>query len=160
MREKWPLIVGLCLPILLVIFVVVTSYIPSMLVKPQYNFLYTDKSYDYDAKVINNKLQLTQTTVNYNNNYYYKTPVEPTFYVYDQKTNSSKTISSTEAQSLKLDSSNKSPDGFTVGTNDSSYSYFPFFYGGNRGGYYLQGKGLNKKIDSTNYNFNFVGWII
>ena len=65
-------------------------------------------------------------------------------------------------KSGKIVISNKSPDGFTVGSSESdSFSLFSIFYGGRDRGQYLMGKGLNRKITDRNYyNFKFVGWIV
>lgn len=162
MKEKLPLIVGILIPVLLILFVVVSVYLPSLFVKPKYNFIYTTNArYDYDVKVIDGKISVTPR---YTDQYYgaqRRTPIEPTFFLYDVVADKSKAISLVQTQTYTLDSSDKSPDGFTVGRDESdSYSFSPFFYRGSRYGVYLQGKGLNRKIQDRYYDFQFVGWVL
>src|SRR3990167_3813581 len=164
MKEKLPLIVGILIPILLILFVVVSVYLPSLFVKPKYDFVYTTNArYDYDVKVLDGKISATPRYNDqyYSGNQYRRTPPEPTFFVYDVTADKSKSISLAQAQTYNLDSSNKSPDGFTVGRNESDgYSFFPFFYGSSQRGVYLQGKGLNRKIQDQYYDFQFLGWVL
>lgn len=159
LKEKLPLIVGIGLPIFLILFVVITAYLPSLFVKPKYNFIFASGNlYDYDLKVVASKV--TSTPI-YRSNDYRNTPREPDLFVYDSKNKKSTAISLSQAQGYNLDPSSKSPDGFTVGRNESdNYSFFPFFYGGSRRGVYLQGKGLNAKVSDQDYNFKLLGWVI
>ncbi|HEY5600980.1 MAG TPA: hypothetical protein VIK81_02715 [Patescibacteria group bacterium] len=162
LKEKLPLIVGIVLPLLLILYVAVTAYLPSLFVKPKYNFVYaSDSYYDFDISVIDGRVNIQPRYTDYANRTY--APKQPTLFLYDVTSDKSKQLSLPQAQGHILDSSNKSPDGFTVGRQDSdSYSYFPFFFGGsyNRGTY-LMGKGLNRKITDQNYyNFKFIGWIV
>lgn len=161
LKEKLPLIIGIGLPILLILFVTVSVYVPSLLVKPKYDFIYsTGQTYDYNLNVVNGKItQSPRYTQPYSGGY--KTQVEPTYFIYDVNADKKRPISYTQTQAYNLDSSDKSPDGFSVSRNDSgSYSFFPFFYGGgNDYGIYLKGKGLNRKITDDTYNFKFLGWV-
>jgi len=161
MKEKLPLLVGIGLPILLILYVAVTSYIPSLFVKPKYNFVYaTNSYYDYNINVIGGKISVEPRYTNYGARTY--RPQQPTLFLYDVTEDKSKQISLAQAQTYTLDPSNKSPDGFTVGRRESDgYSYFPFFFGGYDRGTYLMGKGLNRKIvDQDYYNFKFIGWVV
>src|SRR3989344_2124029 len=147
LKEKLPLVVGIGLPILLILFVAITVYLPSFFIKPKYNFLYaTGNLYDYDIKVVNGRLT-SNPRYSQRDPYYRYTPTEPNIFLYDVTADKSKAVSLSVAQSYTLDPSTKSPDGFTVGrSNSDDYSFFPFFYGGRTRGQYLMGKGLNRKI--------------
>ena len=159
MKEKLPLIVGIGLPIFLIIFVAVSVYLPSLFVKPKYNFIYaTGSLYDYDINVIDGRLSVNSKY--YPDTTYRRIPSQPTLFLYDVVNDKSKQITLTQAQSYILDPSDKSPDGFTVGRSESGdSSFFPFFYGRNDRGRYLMGKGLNRKVTDQNYDFKFIGWI-
>ncbi|EKD65235.1 MAG: hypothetical protein ACD_50C00152G0007 [uncultured bacterium] len=157
-REKLPLVVGIVLPLLLILYVAVTAYLPSLFIKPKYNFIYSnDNYYDYSINVVNGK-------VNIQPNYRYDNSVvrQPALYLYDVVNDKSTLISLSQAQNYTLDPSNKSLDGFTVGSRvNDSYSYFPFFFSGNDRGIYLTGNGLNRVITERDYYyFKFVGWIL
>lgn len=160
-KEKLPLIVGIILPLTLILYVVVAAYIPSLIVKPKYNFVYTNTNYyDYNVNVIDGRVNIEPGYSNNTSRTYF--PKQPSLFLYDVVNDKSTQISLTQAQTYILDPSNKSPDGFTVGRGEyDSYSFFPFFFGGSNRGYYLMGKGLSRKItDQDYYNFKFVGWVV
>jgi|SRR3990167_6008965 len=161
-KEKLPLAVGIGLPLLLIIFVAVFAYLPSLFVQPKYDFVYaTSNLSDYETKVVNGKLTLNpQTRYRYGTQYEYPLR-EPSLYLYNVLEEKSTSITLSQAQIYNLDPSSKSPDGFTVGRADSDgVSFFPFFYGGRYDrGQYLTGKGLSQKV-TDNYDFKFIGWIM
>lgn len=161
LKEKLPLIVGIGLPLLLILYVAVSAYLPSLFVKPKYNFVYTtDSYYDYNINVIDGRINIEPRYTDYGTRTY--RPKQPTLFLYDVTDDKSKQISLVQAQTYTLDPSSKSPDGFTVGRSESgSYSFFPFFFGGYDRGTYLMGKGLRRKISEQDYyNFKFVGWVV
>ena len=160
-KEKLPLIVGIGLPLLLILYVAITVYLPSLFVKPKYNFIYTNTNYyDYDVNVIDGRVNVDPRYTDNTSRTYI--PKQPTLFLYDVVDDKTTQISLTQAQTYILDPSNKSPDGFTVGKSESDgYSFFPFFFGSSGRGTYLMGKGLSRRItDQGYYNFKFVGWII
>jgi len=169
-KKNISLIVGISIPILMIIFVAASIYLPGIFVKPQYNFLYVSgpDAYSYrnlidgysvqDSKLIkNNVLQVgTDNPI----------PSATYLYVYDVVKNKATEISLADAQKLTLDSSITSPDGFEVvyGTKGGDFLLFD----GGRTDYntrYLQGhnvsKKLNLKLNGDLYyrNFRFLGWI-
>lgn len=155
-REKLPLIVGIGLPLLLILYVAITAYLPSLFVKPKYNFIYSNDSYyDYSVNVLDGRISIQPR---YYDNRDFR---QPTLFLYDVINDKSTQISLAQAQSYTLDPSDKSPDGFTVGRRDSDGYYFPFFFDSYDRGIYLMGKGLNRKLtDRDYYYFKFVGWIV
>lgn len=158
-KEKLPLVVGIALPLFLILYVIIAAYLPSLFVKPKYNFIYTNANY-YDVAVIDGRINI-ESLYNDNTSRTYN-PKQPTIFLYDVINDRTTQISLTQAQLYILDPFNKSPDGFTVGRDEyDNYSYFPFFFGGSNRGIYLKGKGLNRKITAQDYyNFKFVGWVV
>lgn len=159
LKEKLPLFVGIGLPLLLILYVAVIAYLPSLFVKPKYNFIYAEGYYnDYNINVLNGKISI-EPRYDYGNKTYRS--AQPTLFLYDVTNDKSTQISLDQAYSYNLDPSSKSLDGFTVGRHESDASYFPFFFGRYDRGTYLMGKGLNRRITERDYyNFKFVGWII
>ena len=156
-REHLPLIVGIGLPLLLIAYIVATIYIPPLFNKPQYDFVYAT---GYDGRYVT--VANGTVTVSPLPTYTYEQNRQPQYNLYVYNVGDSKTtlISLDQARAYRLDPSDKSQDGYTVSSNrDSSYSFFPFFYGGYDYGYYLKGHGVNKKISERDYDFKFLGWV-
>ncbi|OGY21875.1 MAG: hypothetical protein A2126_00655 [Candidatus Woykebacteria bacterium GWB1_45_5] len=158
LKEKLPLIVGVGLPILLIVYVAISYYLSAFFVKPQYDFIYTsDSSYDYNLKVVGGTI--TEDSVDYNySNTSNRYKAAPSTYYYDAQTDRSRSITLSEAQSYTIDPSTKSPDGYTVERASSG----GIFGGGYENGYYLKGHGFSKKINisADRYNFRFLGWVV
>jgi len=159
MKDKLPLFVGIGLPLLLVAYIVLSTYIPSLFVKPKYNFIYaTGYYYNYNISTVNGKITVSPT---YSDNQSYSNTSTPTFYLYDVSNDKSTQITTGQTQAYNVDPSNKSPDGFTVETSYGGGGFFPFWYDSYDGGYYLKGHGLNKKIQilGDTYQFKLIGWV-
>lgn len=158
LKERLPLFVGIGLPLLLILYVAIAAYLPSLFVKPKYNFIYAEGYDNYNINVINGKIAIESRYADGNNTY---GSVQPTLFLYDVPNDKSTQVSLAQAYSYTLDPSSKSLDGFTVGRHESDGSYFLFFFGRYDRGTYLMGKGLNRKItDRDYYNIKFVGWIV
>lgn len=170
-KKNITLVLGISIPILMIVAIAVSIYLPSFFVKAHYNFLYiagTDyysaSQYPYsveNGRLVKNEIREGQDSYNYQNG------AKPKLYVYDVNTNKSKEISVEEAQNLSLDSNTKSEDGFEVVYGSSESGIAPLFFGSERdyNSRYLKGHGVTKKLDlqsnsGTNfYNFIFLGWI-
>lgn len=150
------LVIAITIPILAIIFIAVSIYLPRSSTNSKHNFLYaTDYSYQY--RVEGNGL------VNDSALYQSSLPSKPAkLYVYNVSSNKSAEISLEEAKNLYLNSNSNSPDGFKI---------IP----GNQGGFifrssdyntwYIQGQGAARKLNvqsSNSYDnrFTFLGWII
>lgn len=158
LKEKLPLFVGIFLPILLILYVITTTYLPTLYVKPGYNFIFAGENYnESNINIVNGKISIQPRYRNYRYGNYVSE--RPTLYLYDSALDKSTLISVEDTYKYSIDPSSKSPDGFTVGRKDSSYSYFPFFSGSSNRGIYFSGKGLNRKILENEYNFKFIGWV-
>lgn len=186
-RNNVSLIVGLSLPILMILFVAGSIYLPRMgkRVVPQYDFLYKidqgDGAYTYAVK--NGKLERGENVharpilydVGPDGNPVYdpKTPAQidtTKLYTHDTDKNESREVSFEDAEKLALDSRGMSPDGFEVAQQSGSNGIFTDIFGGGSRDYnsrYLTGHGRSEKLNLENnsqngyyyYNFQFLGWI-
>jgi len=168
-KQKLPIIIGVGLPLLLVLWIILFVYIlPSIFVKPKYNFIYVTGYERNYVRVVDGIIQTAPcpyVETEYKNCTHYLKDIN--FYLYDANNDENIPLTLSEAKEYKLDSSEKSPDGYVLRDNkDSSGGFylFPFFWGSNASrGYYI-GKdgGLRKKISlkDSYYNFKFLGWIL
>ncbi len=111
--KKIPLILGLSIPILMILFVAGSIYLPGLFVQPKFNFSYTtgDDYYYIVRHYLVQNGRLIKNEVEYPE-YYKGNRTEPGLYIHDVAKNESKEISFSEAQKLTLNSNSKSPDGF------------------------------------------------
>jgi hypothetical protein len=171
-KKNLPLIAGITIPILLILFVAGSIYLPGLFVKPKYNFLYmTGPSYGQPYLVANGKLEQNTATSSvigptaFPPNY---APTQnlPRLFVYDVRKNQSESISFADAQKLSLDTNPQSSDGFSIvsGGNDGG----SFLFGGAPSDSYytkyLTGHNISRKLNLPNQenyyaNFTFLGWI-
>lgn len=174
-KKNISLIVGVSIPILMILFVAGSIYLPGFFVKPpRFNFLYASgDEYPYGAHqyvvqggtVIKNENNKPQNQ----NQYPREVPQAPSekLLIHDVIKNESKEVSFEEAQSLSLDSNAVSPDGFEVVYGSNGGGMLPFFYSGSDyNSRYLKGHGVSRKLNTvmaggSRYynNFNFLGWI-
>lgn len=170
-RKNAPLIIGLCIPLLLIIVLAVTIYLPIILHKPQYSFLYVSGENVYAG---NSTMQVQDGKLVKSAPYYYsgyesgyKSGSMPELYVYDVKSNRSTPIDFEQAKTLRLDPARVSPDGYEM-KNLSSVSgvFFPYFWHDSDYGTYIVGHNSSRKLtiqsgSSQYYNsILFLGWII
>ncbi len=162
LRKHLPLLIGIAIPVLMVLLVAASIIIPGMLVQPQYGFLYlTTSDYSSNWEYSVEKGQLTKKKA--------RTPgdtgSEPTLYLHDITTNTSRAVTFEEAQKLKLDPVQISPDGFEVVQGQSGDF---LFFGGSHypGSYYIRGHGVSKRLplktEGRYYygGYQFLGWIL
>ncbi|ACT47755.1 hypothetical protein [Methylotenera mobilis] len=186
-KENLVLVVGLTFPLLLILIFFASTVIPkAMSAPPQYEVLFTTKSYDYqntvdymlDFSVKNQKLMVSAKKhegkdINYD---------VKRLMVYDAKTDTVREIaidmsqvSATagavalhETENMVIDTAIVSPDGYTL--DGPSYGggglMGGLFGGGNRdGGFRLKKGNVGYKIPHTqqHYYYNqvqFIGWVI
>jgi hypothetical protein len=142
-RKNFTLVIGIALPILMVIFVAASIYIPRLLNHPKINFVYsvTDR-YAYPPS-----------------------PQGIKYYLYDVQSHRSESLSESTFHTFAFNPSTQSPDGYIVQSGDATgaYSFFGSFT--SFGTYYLVGHGasfkLNLSIPDNNYNYEykFIGWV-
>ena len=172
-KKNITLLMGVSIPILMILFVAGSIYLPGLFIKPHFNFVYVsgDEPYYYYNNgyryfVQNNKLVRNEIKQLENQNY---SPlrVESKLYYYDVAKNEAKEISFADAQNLSLDSNTKSPDDFEVVYGSRGGGFFPFFWsvGTDYNARYLKGHNVSKKLNlqlnegSPYGNFRFIGWI-
>jgi len=167
-RKNLPLILAIALPILLIIVVALSVTLPSLFIKPQFNFLYASSN-NYASyrvfSVVDGKLTRVEIKQPIKDAYY-EPQVVPQLYLHDVATNSSRQVTFAQAQEFVLDSSPKSPDGFEVVNGSRGEGVMPmmFWSGSDYGVKYIKGnngsKKLNLQISSDNYySFEFLGWV-
>jgi len=173
-KKNITLLVGMSIPILMILFVAGSIYLPGLFIQPKFNFLYVSGADSYYSKyqysVQNGKL--VRSEIQRLENQIYQPPREVKLYIYDVAKNESKEISFEEAQNLNLDSSIISPDGFEIVYGSRGEGFFPFFFLSERdyNTLYLKGHNVSKKLNLQlsgsyynyyNYydNFRFIGWI-
>jgi hypothetical protein len=185
-KHNFVLVLAFALPILLIVIIALSIYLPATFLSTDYNFIYTSCTVgtNYSYSHCNNYLQkrysvsngeLVVNTVN---------PAQDSdkdgvpdieegydarIFLHDTDKNESREITLEEAQLLKLNGLLTSPDGVTVSSNyDRGPDVFPFFNGGSSYGYYLtKGKSRNKlnliNNDDRYYyrnNLHFIGWVL
>ncbi len=186
-KKNFAILLAFALPILLIVIVALTTYIPSLFISTNYNFIYTSctdgNSYypyycnDYLQKryiVVDGTLVVKPVDTNQDSDKNgipdFKEKYTPRLFLHDTAKNESREITEKEAQSLTLSSLLTSPDGVTVSGNYNrgGGDFFPFGGGSSSYGYYLtKGKGRSKLnlINTTDQyyyqnNFQFIGWVL
>jgi hypothetical protein len=159
-----PLIVGIAIPLLMIVFVALSIYLPTLFVKPKFDFLYAVGGF-YGTQYSVKNGQLIETYSEYPK--YYTPQTETKLFFYDIKKNESQEISFEQAKKFQLDSNIESPDGFEVVYGRRGEGIFPFFFFSERDyqTVYIQGHNLSKKLNirlSGAYyqRFQFLGWVI
>ena len=146
-KEHYPLLIALTLPILLFFGVWITNFLPSLFLKPQYDFVYFNmKTLPYGVKTEFYTIDpYTKKVIKEEpifGEYYWKEyPNEtfqsakakiiyPTLYLYDVSTRQSKAVTLEEVNQYILNNSVKSPDGYEIknGTRASYDFIFPNTY--------------------------------
>lgn len=174
-----PLIIAISLPIVFIVILALTVFVPAASINPQYDFIYTTEQdrYSYAKETVyENRYQvtdgkLTQVSVNLNRSEDERVLARtefreaPTLYRYDVKEDSSKEITFEEAQALDIDRGPSSPEGYTVKYEYNSDGIFELF-GSNRGSGFYMVKGSGKKqlpglVGDRYYGdqINVIGWI-
>ncbi|MCI0542724.1 hypothetical protein L0Y69_03170 [bacterium] len=186
-KSNIPLVIGLLLPVLMILFVAGSIYLPRLgeQAQPQYDFLYmADQTYDllpYVYLVRNGKLvkearpvyelptKTAGITVLEDSQ---KTPFDVTkFYIYDVEKNESREVSFDDTSALSLDAHMESPDDFKVTQNyGNGGGIFSEIFGGGHeyGRWYLVGNGSTLKLELENGasgryyydNIQFLGWVM
>ena len=181
-------IVAFALPILLIVGIALSIYLPSAFLSTDYDFVYAtcdagrNDYYDrYDCDLyldrlyaVENGRLIKQDIPDAQDTDKDGTPdVEEGYitrlFLHDTESNTSTEITFEEAQEIELSGLITSPDGVSVeGIYSRSAEFFPLFGGSSQYGYYLT-KGdkhtkLNLINEENNYyyrnNFKFIGWIV
>jgi len=163
-KKNIPLIVALSIPVLMVAVITVSIYVPTLFIKPQFDFIYsTGENYCYINRysVVNQKVAQNQGKKNNETDYCRNSP-DPRLFYFDVESFTSNEIQLSEAQKYSLDNRLKSPDGFEVAHGNHSFDLF-FFGGSSYNDKYLKKGAFSRKIATMKpyyyYNFKFLGWV-
>lgn len=183
-----PILIGIAflLPLLFIGIVFLTSYIPSMRLSTEYDFVYATCSEGnnvythYCGNYLNSLYEIQGQTVaelavpadldsdgddtpDIEENY------RTRLFLHDTESNVSQEITFEEAQALQLRDLITSPDGVAVEWNNSRSRGFFIFYGSSSsGGYFLTKGNAQKRLelisDTGRYyyrnDFKFLGWVV
>ncbi len=172
-KKNLPLIIGVTIPIVMIILIAASLYIPGLFAHPKYNFIYNNgvgdpyycefTQYFVQGGVLQ-KRPVPQSQQTEYNQPYCKLVDPVKIFLHDVQKNQSSEITFEQAQKYQLSTSSKSPDGFEIipGTNGGGFIF------GSSGDYntkFLRGHGASKKLNLNtsinNYNnYTFLGWII
>ncbi len=186
-KKNFALLLAFILPILLIVIVALTTYLPSLFLKTNYDFVYSsctdgNSYYPYNCntylknrytvsneKLVVNNVDLTQD-LNKDGVPDFKQNYSDRIFYHDTKNNQSREITLKEAQSMKLSDLLTSPDGVNVSSRYDRVGGgdFLFFGGGYSSyGYYLTKGNSRSKINLINNNdryydnnFQFIGWVL
>lgn len=157
-RSNKSLVVGLGIPFLLILYLLITVFIPEKMVKGKYNFLYASGcAYKYGFTFADTKL----VPVDKNNNNRIAANVDPDcLYVYNVQERKSHKVTLKDAQTYKLNVSQMSLDGFSVQKTNKNDSFFlTFLLGMKQSELSFAGQGFKKSIEGSEFNSVFIGWI-
>lgn len=177
-RPNAPLVIGIGLPLLMVVLVAASIYLPGMWAKkPTQNFVYSvpvDMQSYYGPGSIayaveNGKLveKPTPNSVKAETAQTGVTPTKPNIYFHDVTTNKSKAITFDEAAALSLSGNSESSDGYSVIRGSYGGGFFPFFgFGGSeynklyiKKDNYSRELNLNQNNGYDYFSFQFLGWV-
>jgi hypothetical protein len=186
LKKNFAIVLAFLLPILLIVGVVLSIYIPSKFLSTDYDFVYTSCTdgvrYDYrcdnylpqrysvvDAKLVVNDIDPEQDS-DKNGVKDIDEKYNARIFLHNTQTNESREITKEEAMSLTLSGLLTSPDGVTVSDayNRNGGDFFYLFGGGSSSyGHYLTKGKSKKRLDLINddgryyywNNFQFIGWV-
>ena len=186
LKNNFVIILAFVLPIAFIVIVALGSYIPSLLISTNYNFVYAtceDNNPSYspfgcsgylsekytieDNKLKVNKVNQKESTAKVvleDPSGEYTTRI----FLHDTKKNESREITLAEAQKFSLSELLTSPDGVTVTDNYFRGGDSFLFSGESSYGYYLTKGKTRKKLNLINEdsfyferaNFKFLGWVL
>lgn len=169
MQNKTKLLIGILLPVLVILFVVISVVVPKAFFHPKYDFLYTVDPYctNYDCrypgygysawapyKIVNGKLIKETSTPTY----IIPTPpgeqktgiqvVYPKIYRYSVTADAFSEVSLDDAQNVTLTDSGSAPDGTVIVNESRGGGLVDDILGGGRNNseLYLKNGSLSKKI--------------
>ena len=166
-RKNIPLIIALFIPVVMVVLIAASIYLPSFFVSPpQTDFVYSmggdyysrDKFTVKEGRVVENEVKLPE------NNYAPRYAKDPKLFYYDVTADSAREISLQEAQERTLNNQPLSSDGFEVVSG--SYGgdmLFLSYDSSSRCKKYLKKGAFSRKlnlvfVEDYCYSFEFLGW--
>lgn len=157
------LILLFAIPIAIALFAAAAIYAPRLFADPKYDFVYTQCN-DYrcsDSYSVDSFGRLVKETGDDARSSYEDSI--STVYYYDTEKDATRSLSIEEAQQYKLNTSSKSPDGYSVSREQRQSGFL--FWSDNETGWYLKDGAKKKKIELVNtdtyysQNIKFLGWV-
>ncbi|MEX2052369.1 MAG: hypothetical protein WD991_01575 [Candidatus Paceibacterota bacterium] len=183
-KENIVLVMAFAVPVLLIVAVALSTYLPSLFLKTEYDFIYTtcanNSGYTYYAcpnlstlyTVVGNKLVVNPGSADMDQNKNGTPDIQEGYtfriFLHDTTRNESREITQYDAGLLLLSPLLTSPDGVTVSYSSNRDAGF-FIFGGSSdyGNYLVKGKSkqkLNLINSGEQYyysgNFQFIGWVL
>ena len=152
-RKNAPLIAAIAIPLLMIIFVAASIYLPGLFKQPKYSFLYAD-GYTSGFYQVQNGTLGKAINKNSDETPFYK---DVKIYFYDMAQQRSKEISFNDASKLQLDNNRISLDGFVI----EQGRHTRLFDSSDYSDLYAVSGSVSKKLNTTirNYEFTFLGWV-
>jgi hypothetical protein len=154
-------LIFISVPLLVIIVVAAILQGPSLFAKPKYDFIYSlCQSYDCGSAYT---IGSAGAVILQQNDTLYGGSATPTLYYYSEANNSTRRISTDQANSYRLDTSNVSPDGYTLWQNNDSSGGL-FWDNSGDGSWYLKHGAKKKQLNLvTNSAYGsdvqFLGWV-
>lgn len=154
------LILLFAIPVVVALLAAGAVYLPSVFAKPKYDFVYSicndyrcDDTYTVDS---GGHLAYEYRPGNYGNG------SRSTLWYYDAANDSTRSITLTEARKYQLNSSSKSPDGYSLSQANSNSGFL--FWSDNDQGWYIKNGAKRKRIElpsgnSYSRDVQFIGWV-
>lgn len=185
LKKNFTLVLAFLLPVILIIIVASSAYLPSLFFSTNYNFVYAScgdnvNRYPYNCQnylkqlysVNNNKITVNTVNTTQDSDGDGTLDINESYtgriFLHDTRKNESREITLEEAQHLNLNTLLTSPDGVTISSDYTSGSDFLFFGTGSNYGFYLTKGRLKSKLNLINHNdryyyrdnFHFIGWVL
>lgn len=153
----------LAIPIGIALIAMAAIYIPRLLADPKYDFVYSVCD-DYRCKdnySIDANGRIAKNTNDARDSMY--TDSASTIRYYDIETDSTRSLPVEEAQTYQINSSSKSPDGYSLSKENTSSGFL--FWSDSDEGWYLKDGAKKKRIelsDGGSYysrDIKFLGWV-
>lgn len=164
-KQHLPLIIGFSLPILLIVFIFFSVYLPKLLEHPRYDFIYSINSIPFNSSYYIKDSRIFYGTPESQDPFLNRYE-QPSIFLYDIQHHQIHQLSLEEAQTYYLDQSKISPDGFSVEEKYQRTNFFPFFMSDvTNENIYLIKKLYAQRLsiqteDSYNHAFHFIGWVV
>jgi hypothetical protein len=171
LKKNSTLIIGIAIPIVMIILVAASIYVPMLFAHPKYSFLYVsgdEYNSEYIYRIHNGALVKEKRENEKGDNLSYGRSYngEQKLFYHDIEKNESREISFEEAKNLNLNTNVKSPDGFEIMSGWQDGGIFPFFMGRSHSGQYIKKNSFSKELKTQSsddyyyYDFHFLGWVI
>lgn len=186
-KENLTILLAFILPLVLIVGVALSVYLPSVSLSTNYNFVYSScfggtnyYSYQCDTylqnrySIVNSKIVLNQIDPKQDSDNNDILDINESYtarlFLHNTQKNESREITLEEAQTLMFDNLLTSPDGVTVSNhyNKRGGDFFIFEGGSSSFGYYLTRGKARTKLELINNsdqyyyqkNFQFIGWVL